>query len=290
MHMLLSLTLMHDADISSAYSASTAKHQKHQALQHWNTATKLFNNLLTKPICPSQRDAIWATGVIIGAASFWYTHSTTDVSQVWPLKPTEPDDLSWLRLGEGKKALWRISEPKRPDSMFYNILKFKDNYGHAEPDWVRRPEAMAFLPPHIKRIFDVSETSTIENNVYLMPLLIISRLKNMRLSHANVISFLYVIAFVSQRFIALLEAKDTRAVFVIGWWFKLMSDGDLWWMVSRAVIEGCAIRIWLEREDKVYGLARVLDGLVREPGPRMDSPDNLMFSVEVWAQKLEEET
>jgi hypothetical protein len=290
MHMLLSLTLMHDAHIASAPSPSTAKQQKHTALQHWNTATKLFNNILARPIRPNQRDAIWATGVIIGAASFWYTHSTSDVEKVWPLKPTEPDDLGWLRLGEGKKALWRISEPKRPDSMFHDILKFKDSYGHAEPDWVRRPEAMRFIPAHVRQIFDITNTSTIENNVYLTPLLIISRLSNMRLSHANVISFLYVIAFISPRFIALLEAKDARAVFVVGWWFKLMEDGDLWWMVSRAVIEGCAIRIWLEREDKRYGLANVLDGLIRDREPGLDGPDSLMFSVEVWAQRLEEET
>jgi hypothetical protein len=285
MHMLLSLTLMHDSDTSTARFPSTAKKQKHASLQHWNTATKLFNNVLTKPILPSQRDAIWATGVIIGAASFWYIHSD-DIEQIWPLKPREADDLGWLRLGEGKRALWHIAQPKRPDSMFHDILKFKDSYLRAEPEWVRSPDATSLLPAQVKQIFDITAASTIENNDYLMPLLIISRLKNMRLVHGNVIGFLYVIAFVTPEFISLLENKDARAVFVIGWWYKLMGDGDLWWMVARAKIEGRAIRIWLKREDKTYDLARVLDGLVREP--ELDGPVNMEFSVQDWAQRLEQ--
>jgi hypothetical protein len=285
MHMLLSLTLMHDSDISTAHSPSTAKKQKHASLQHWNTATKLFNNLLMKPIQPNQRDAIWATGVIIGAASFWYTNSD-DVEQVWPLKPREAEDLGWLRLGDGKRALWHISDPKRPDSMFHDILKFKDSYRHTEPEWVRRPDATSLIPAQVKQIFDVSDTSTIENNVYLMPLIIVSRIRNVRLTHANVISFLYVIAFVTPKFISLLEDKDARAVFIIGWWFKLMKDGNLWWIVARARIESRAIRIWLEREDKTYGLARVLDDLVRET--ELESPEDLGFSAQIWVQRLEQ--
>ncbi|KAH7410455.1 hypothetical protein DE146DRAFT_645004 [Phaeosphaeria sp. MPI-PUGE-AT-0046c] len=265
MHMLLSLTLMHDADFAAGSSRSTANQKKRGALQHWNTATKLFQNLLAKPVHPNQRDAIWATAVVIGAASFWFVNSDK-VEEVWPLKPSEPDDLGWLRLGDGKRALWRLSDPTRPDSMFYNILRFRKAYRLSEPEWVREGNAADCIPLRIKEIFNVTCTSTIENNAYLMPLLLLSRIQDMRLTHDTAISFLLVIAFITPQFIALMEAKDPRAVFIVGWWFKLMSDGDMWWMISRARIEGRAIRIWLGRTDTEHGLAGLLDSMVRQPG------------------------
>lgn len=265
MHMVISITLMHDADMAAESSKSVAIQTKRASLQHWNTATKLFHNLLAKPVQSNQKDAIWATAVVIGAASFWFVNSDK-VEEVWPLKPSEPDDLGWLRLGEGKRALWRLSDPTRPDSVFYDILRLRKAYQHTEPEWVRGDNAADTIPPQVKKIFNVTCTSTIENNVYLLPLLLLSRIQDMRLTHDTAISFLLVIAFITSPFIELMEAKDPRAVFIVGWWFKLMSDGNLWWMVARARVEGRAIRIWLGRTDNVYGLAELLDSMVRTPG------------------------
>jgi hypothetical protein len=264
MHMLLSLTLMHDADSASTHSPALAVQTKRMSLQHWNTASKLFNNILATPIQSHQQDAIWATGIVIGAASFWFVNSN-HIEEVWPLKPDEPDDLGWLRLGEGKKTLWKIAEPTRANSMFRDILKFKNAYCHTEPDWARKPDATMSIPLRVKQIFNITPSSTTKNNVYLLPLLIVSRLQDTRLIHDNAIDFLLLMIFITPELISLLESKDTRAVFIIGWWFTLMSDGDLWWAVSRAKIEGRAVKVWLEREDRTYGLARLLDELVRKP-------------------------
>ena len=117
MHMLLSITLMHDAHLENPLAAAPATRSSREALKHWNTASKLFNGILSCPIPPSYRDAIWATGVFLGATSFWSLGSTNP-REVWPLKASESDDLSWLRIGEGKKHLWRLAQPKRPDSIF----------------------------------------------------------------------------------------------------------------------------------------------------------------------------
>jgi hypothetical protein len=276
MHMLLSITLMHDAHLTPTSSPTL----KHLSLLHWNTATKLFNALLAAPISPHHRDPIWATGVIIGAASFWYLHSTNP-TEVWPLKPPEPDDLGWIKLGEGKRALWGIAEPTRRDSVFYEILKEKKGFGHARPEWIREPDAYGVIPGGVRSKFGIDQMSTVEGNVYLLPLLLLSRIRDMRLTHDNVIYFLYVIAFITPEFIALLEAKDPRAIFVVGWWFKIMQDGELWWMVERAGVEGRAIRVWLGRGNEKHGLAGLLDGLVRgekEDGEMLDLP------VEVWGE------
>lgn len=265
MHMLLGLTLMHDADlVSSRCSTSYARH-RHAGLQHWNTGSKLFNRILDKPIAPAQRDAIWATGVIIGATSFWYVNST-NVEEVWPLKPSEPEDLAWLRLGEGKKSLWRIADPTRPDSIFHLVMKDRAPHCPSTSIWSSTSTTIAIqLPEHVQRIFDITPTLTPENNVYYKPLSTLSRVRDIRLTHSNVLSFLYFTASLTPEFLQLLECKDPRAVFILGWWFMIIGDGDLWWMTARAKIEGRAVRMWLEREERRYGLAQILDELVEKP-------------------------
>ncbi|KAF2819626.1 hypothetical protein CC86DRAFT_362582 [Ophiobolus disseminans] len=280
MHMLLGLTLMHDADLETTCSPISSKRHKHAGLQHWNTGSKLFSRLLSKPISPAHRDAIWATGVIIGATSFWFVNSD-NVEEVWPLKPAEPDDLAWLRLGEGKKSLWRLADPTRPDSIFYQIMKDKAPHCPSLPAWIIAQDTTILIPQHLQRIFDITPTSTIENNVYHLPLFILSRVQRVRLTHANVLSFLYFTAFITPELLQLLEVKDPRAIFVLGWWFKIIEDGDLWWMVSRAKIEGRAVRIWLQREDTKYGLGQVLDDLTRKSASQMDEGFGLPISI--WA-------
>lgn len=281
MHMLLGLTLMHDADLAHARRPDLYASHKLAALKHWNTGSKLFNQLLAKPILPDKRDAIWATGVIIGATSFWYVNSD-NVEEVWPLKPSEPDDLAWLRLGEGKKSLWRIADPTRPDSIFYPLLKDKAPHCPSVPVWISTTDTTAMrVPQHIKDIFNVTPTSTFKNNVYHMPLFILSRIQNVRLTHANVLSFLYFTAFTTPGLMHLLEIKDPRAVFILGWWFSIIEDGDLWWMASRAKIEGHAVRLWLQRVEKTYGLANALDELRNQPRSRTAEKSDM--PIEIWA-------
>ncbi|KAF2031904.1 hypothetical protein EK21DRAFT_13702, partial [Setomelanomma holmii] len=254
MHMLLGLTLMHDADLTAHLpSPLTSKRHKHAALTHWNTATKLFARLLSRPVPPHHRDAVWATGVIIGAASFWFVNSVTDPYAVWPLKPHEPADLNWLRLGEGKRMLWKVADPTRPESVFYGLMKDKRSQCNGGPDWLNsKIKAEVRVLDETKRVFGIDDKSTIKNNPYHLPLLILSRIQHMHLTHANVVSFLYVTAFITPELLELLEAKDVRAVFILGWWFKMIANGEMWWMTSRAKIEGQAVRIWLEREDEEY--------------------------------------
>jgi hypothetical protein len=56
MHMLLGLTLMHDADLAHARRPDLYVSHKFAGLNHWNTGSKLFTQLLAKPIAPTKRD------------------------------------------------------------------------------------------------------------------------------------------------------------------------------------------------------------------------------------------
>lgn len=260
MHMVIGLTLMHDSDLSLAQSPALSKRQQHLSLLHWDLATTLFQRILSQPLPSAYRDAIWATGVHLGAASFWYVESS-DEGAVWPLKPTEPSDFAWMKIGKGKRFLWRIADPMRKDGMFYEVLKQRPN--NIPPHW-EEGQDIGFIPDRMKSLFGIDNTSTKENNPYLVAVDILSRIRHMTLTHANALDFLHFTAFITPEFVALLEEKNQRAVFLLGWWLSLVERGDLWWMVRRARIQGEAVKVWLRRENEE--LAYLLDEIRIESG------------------------
>lgn len=264
MHMLLSVTLMHDAHLAEPPTAGSTTNSSHEALRHWNTASKLFSEVLSRPILPSYRDAVWATGVFLGAASFWSIGSTNPY-EVWPLKPAEPGDLSWLRIGEGKKHLWRLAQPQRSDSIFCGLVK--DQNCLSVPEWMTLDSGLQ-ISDRIMKVFDITALSNGHNNVYYLPVLTLSKCPSIKLTPDNALKFLYIMAVITPEFLGLLEVKDMRAVFIMGWWYILLTTGDLWWMTRRAKIEGKAICIWLRRQKGGEELADLLDEMKR--GARSD--------------------
>lgn len=257
--MLLSVTLMHDAHLENPSAGATTTSSSKAALEHWTFASELFNSVLSKPVPPSYRDAIWATGVFLGAASFWSIGSTKPY-EVWPLKVPEPDDLSWLRIGEGKKHLWRLAQPLRSDSIFSGLIK--DHSCLTVPQWaaIERPSDPACsFAARVMTMLGVESLCEDSSNVYGLPVLALAKCPNVKLTQDNALKFLYVMAVITPEFLELLEIKDMKAIFIMGWWYIMLTTGDLWWMSRRARIEGQAIRIWLRKQRDGGPLADLLD-------------------------------
>lgn len=264
MHMLLSVTLMHDAHIADPTTGATTTNSSQTALEHWNTASNLFNDVLSRPIPPSYRDAIWATGVFLGAASFWSISSTSPYG-VWPLKSPEPDDLSWLRIGEGKKHLWRLAQPLRSDSIFCGLAK--DQSCLTAPEWAANetiPNLESQIFAHVLEVFEMTGPSNEPHDAYYYPVLALLKCPNVKLTEENALKFLYVMAVITPDFLELLEVKDMKAIFIMGWWYILLTRGNIWWMSRRAKVEGQAIRIWLRRQNGGGELADLLDEMERD--------------------------
>jgi hypothetical protein len=243
MHMLLSLTLMHDAYLLEPISPQTAASHQTLSLQHWHTATTLFNAVLSRPVPDSYRDAVWATGALLGAAVFAYVEPSCP-EEAWPLKPADPSDLDWLKLGEGKKAIWKVANPTRPDSVFRDMAKYLNHL--RLPAWAAEPD-FAAVPNCWKRVFNINADTTIHNSPYCFPVIVLSRLHGLTASHDTIIEFLAFMAYMPVEFKMLLECKDARAMMLLMWWYRKLEHGELWWIKKRAAVEGRAIEMWLER-------------------------------------------
>ncbi|KAF2001471.1 hypothetical protein P154DRAFT_553725 [Amniculicola lignicola CBS 123094] len=244
MQMVLSLTLMHDAHLASKNGDHlVAEKCSKDALQRWNTGTTIFNQVLSRPILPSSRDALWATAAIMGSLVFAYVE-TTDVEKSWPLKPSNPNDLDWLKLSEGKKAIWQIASPNRADSVFNSVSK--EHFWALAAAWINQDDTSG-LSNSMTKLMDIGPESTIKNNPYHLPALLLSHLQHLVPTHDNVLNFLYFMGCMTSEYKMLLETKDPRALLLLGWWFRMLEVGELWWLTRRAAVEGRAVKVWLER-------------------------------------------
>ena len=66
MHVVLTLTLMHDRylSVSPDSKASTAE------AYHWYRGIALFSSKVSKGVQPWERDALWVTAALLGAIAF----------------------------------------------------------------------------------------------------------------------------------------------------------------------------------------------------------------------------
>jgi hypothetical protein len=252
MHMVLAVTTLHDSVLTSGIPDISSKYAQ-SSLHHWSTATMLFNKVLSQAIRPESRDALWATAALIGCSGFAYVESSNP-EELWPLKPAEPSDLDWIKLSEGKKAVWKLVDPTRPDSVFNNFARESEH--QVIPSCVREND-ISQVPEHMRRLFNMDETSTIQNNPYHLPALILARLLHLPPNHENALNFLYFLGYMTNEFRNLVEDKDPRAVMILGWWLNKLQESDLWWLKRRANKGGKAIQIWLDR--RFGGEKRVIE-------------------------------
>ncbi|RFN46781.1 sterol regulatory element-binding protein ecm22 [Fusarium flagelliforme] len=115
MHVFIALSHLHDQHLDPSLIAS---HRTPLAF-HWYQATAIFHRRLattssvTDPttLPSSERDSLWTAGALLGAASFALI-DVQSVDNVWPLKESDPLDLDWLKMSDGKKV--RLNRRDKP--------------------------------------------------------------------------------------------------------------------------------------------------------------------------------
>jgi hypothetical protein len=251
---------MHDAELSYSRSPALAAQQKFASLQHWDIATRLFNRIISQEMPPSYHYVVWATGVYMVAASFWYMESTK-VEDAYPLKPSEPNDLSWAKISEieGKNRHWCTSDPTRRYSMSDPIVKQEPIPDI--PEWMADNDT-SIIPECVKRAFGITPESRPANNIWHVPILLLSRYQEAVQKNPNYFNYQYMYAYSQPGLVGLLERKDPYAVCILGWWYSVMVGKGPWWMTRRAKTEREAIQIWLRRNHSELG--QVLDFVVEK--------------------------
>ena len=207
----------------------------------------MFNLTLSKPIRRSSKDALWTAAAMLGAIAFCCIEAASP-EEAWPLKPASPLDLDWLRMSDGKKAIWEIADMSRPESVFQAL-------NPNGKSWLR---TLGLVPTELQREKLPTEMVTLcglddpgatpESNPYYKAACILSNVIDLTLDQDNVVQFLSFTGHMDPLYKGLLACKDPRALLLLVWWYaKVSKTLCQWWIQRRAELEGRAICIYLEK-------------------------------------------
>jgi hypothetical protein len=269
MHIILALATTHDRHLLAPTSTPTTNRslppQQESRLvqtesQHQAQAASLLNTKLSNPIIPQDRDALWGAAAMLGVSVL--TSTETRVQESWPLKtsPTS-DDLQWMDFSINKKAIWNVTNPLRPDSIFhvladvYRELIVQPRLCSVEEIAWEFVELCGF-----DESTSIPTASTVDScpNPYFkaISMLTRSRNENFEVGGASRLEALCArgvmprdiafIGFMELGFKALLGKRDVRALLILAYWYAPLCCG-VWWIARRAWVECRAICLYLER-------------------------------------------
>lgn len=235
-HIIVALTLLHDRHLSGRVNISE------MATLHWYRGTAMFKEALVGTISAAQKDALWASAALLSAIQFASIEACTP-EEAWPLKPYCPTDLDWLKMSDGKKAIFKIADPLREDSAF---RKFSFTHqtmfrpvGYTRSDLIH-------VTRDFTELFGIGPTSTGGNNPYHSPALALTRLLGVECDSMTAIEFFAFIGHLNAEMKVLLECKDSKALLLIACWYAKIYHVQ-WWIAKRGYMEGRAICMYLDR-------------------------------------------
>ena len=241
MHAVLALTQMHDRHLS----ATPKEKLSNTEAFHWYQSIALFSSKLSGPIESSEQDPLWATAVFLGLIAVYYIEADT-AEQAWPLKPSSSLDLNWLKMSQGKKEIWKITQPLRSESVFRPLVM--DNMSFIpEPSTLIGLEV---LPPNLNKLCDLDAFSNVDNNPYYAAASGLAQVFDFDDKLLTIMNFLQFVNFMRQDYKRLLELKDSRALLLLAYWYAKVCQTQHWWLWHRAALEGQAICIYLERNHR----------------------------------------
>lgn len=236
---------------------------------HWLHGSAIYGRLLSQPIQHKDKDPLWGTAALLGAITIASIEATSP-EQAWPLATSSDSDLDWLRMSDGKKAVWAMVNPLRPESVWRDVVNYEQQkdpepYDHVVPE-------LNMLYPFLVKMYNYdpfSQNSEEAQDPYHTAASILTRLLELECNHTNVLYFLSFLGHMDPRFRELLHHKDAKAMLLLAWWYGKMCTYNVWWQKRRMMLEGQAICIYIERnhgdqEDvvKLLDYPKIMTGLI----------------------------
>ncbi|KAK9258993.1 hypothetical protein V1519DRAFT_452976 [Lipomyces tetrasporus] len=229
MYFAQTLTSIHDRYLSPIPSRRTI-----EEIHYWTKGVTLFNQKLSAPLPPADRDAIWAAATMLGVITF----ASIEVpmpEESWPLVPSMTTEPEWLKMGNGKSALWRLVKPDRPDSIFHTLFSALPTVEFS----------LENVPPGFMKLYKLDGLSA-DSSPYAIPIISIFAPRNMECPSSAIALFYVFNSCMHNEFGLLVLNKDPRALLVMAYWYSKICTGQ-WWLRRRALMEGRATCMYLER-------------------------------------------
>jgi hypothetical protein len=236
MHGILAITAVYRRYLTAPFPSGPTV----QELYHMSRCTSLFNKRLSIPIAQQDRDAIWATASVLGILAF-LSLEESHPAESWPLSGGDPPVLEWMRMGDGKRALWHLADPLRPDSVFSTMASI-----FAQMHAPLTPAVLDGVPGPLARLCGLDESSTADGNPFFTVAHVVSDLYNLPDAHVTTGRALAFWTHMPPGFKVLLRQKDAVALLILYLWY-CRARVAAWWIGLRARVECPAILTYLRR-------------------------------------------
>lgn len=247
LHAVLRFVLLHDRYLYDPPGTNPSTAESF----HGYHAAALFSEVLSMESHSGEvMDALWGTSALLGAGTFADIEAAS-AKDAWPLKVSSISDLDWLKMSEGKNAVWRLANPTRRNSQFREIVEAeqrKQQTGNTEPI---DPAMEPFL--HYCAALKESDVGSYHNAASIM-----ERLAMIKCTKSTVIWYLSMLSHAEHGFLELVARKDPPALLLLAFWYAKLLQYGVWWVSRRCLFEGQAICIFLNRilsrEDPIISL------------------------------------
>jgi hypothetical protein len=236
MHAAQTLTAIHDRYLSAPPDAPKTTSE----VYHWSRAAALFNRKLSAPLQPLDRVPILACAGLLGIVAFCSVEASTP-EESWPLSGRLRSCPEWLSMAEGKKTIWKVANPLRPEGVFNPLV---DEYDYDSPPPLESARSGTGCIPFA--LYGLNDSSTAENSPYYTAVHTLDSLLNVDYRQPTTTSPFSFIDHMQPRFKRLLEQKDPRALVLMAYWYAKICHLQ-WWITRRAMLECQAICLYLER-------------------------------------------
>lgn len=249
-HVVITITLLHDRHLTGFSTIGE------RAAMHWVDGTTMFKEALMAPGEQPHRDALWATAAMLGCIQFASIEAHTP-EEAWPLRPSQPDDLDWLKMSEGKKAVWKICNSGNSQSIFSGVRGHPDLYRALLFDG----HELSNVTVEFMEVFGLGPTSNAEDNPYHNAAMCLARLLPIECNGHTILDFLSWMSQIHPRLKAMLAEKEPKALLLVACWYAKIHKFQ-WWIYRRGQLEGQAICIYL---DRYYSHAHAIQKLLLYP-------------------------
>ncbi|KAI0454809.1 hypothetical protein F5B21DRAFT_474331 [Xylaria acuta] len=242
MHASLAVAFAYDRYLNS----SLGSRRTLEECYHWSQSTVLFNRRLREPIETKDKDPIWGTAAALAILSF-SSPDARATEEPWPLKPSDPSDLEWLTMVEGKMSLWRIINPLRPDSLFRVMAPTFSHMNSPLPG-----KGIGSIPRALAMVCRLEDSSTAENNPYFTAAHAVSQIRGLLDSQVTTGHTQLFTRSIQGPFKILLKGKDPVALLLLYLWYR-KAGRSIWWIELRARVECPSICSYLRLYHEGYG-------------------------------------
>lgn len=226
MHASLAVAFTYDRHLNSPSDYRRTREECY----HWSQSAGLFHKRLSEPIEAKDKDPIWGTAAALAVLTFSSPDAYTP-EESWPLKTSGSLDLNWVRLSEGKMALWDTVNPLRPDSLFHVMAATYAQMYSPLPE--RGTEG---VPMALRKLSHLDSSSTVENNPYFHAVHGVSRILDIADDELTTGPTQLFMRSICGHFKDMLQNRDPIALLLLYLWYR-KGGRAIWWIGLRAKVE-----------------------------------------------------